>query len=335
MFSLSELAARVDGQVSAQYEAIKITGLASIDSATQNDITFVSDKKYLKKLQHSRAGAVIVSDDASVPNHLACLIHPNPYLAYAILSELFAPISESLGIAENAVIHDTVKLGDDVIVEPNVSIGAGCVIGSGTVIKAGSNINERVELGRRCLIKSNVTLCSDTKIGDCTTIHSGAVIGSDGFGFANDKGHWVKIHQLGKVVIGSNVEIGANTCVDRGALDDTVIEDGVIIDNLVQIAHNVHIGQNTAIAAKTGIAGSASIGKHCTFGGASKVVGHISIADGTHIAGDTLISASIREAGAYAGSVPMDNLRNWRKNAVRFKQLDQLAKRIKKLENDV
>lgn len=333
MFKLFDLANRIKGEIDAQYKAVKITGLASINNARKNDITFVSDKKYLKYLKHTKAGAVIVNDASYVPENLPCIIHPNPYLAYAILSELFTSPNEQLGVSENAFIHPTAKLNKGVIVEPNVSIGLGCVIGAGTVIKAGAIINEGVHIGGQCTIKSNVTICSETIIGDRCIVHSGAVIGSDGFGFANDQGQWVKIHQLGKVMIGSDVEIGANTCIDRGALDDTIIEDGVIIDNLVQIAHNVHIGKNTAIAAKSGIAGSTVIGNNCTIAGATKVVGHITIADGTHIAVDTLVSKSINEAGSYAGSVPMDRLSNWRKNAVRFKQLDQLVRKIKQLEN--
>lgn len=334
MFTLFELCEYIDGCVDPQHAAVEITGLSSITSASKQDIVFISESKYLNRLNSTQAGAVIVSARDGVPEHLPCIIHPNPYLAYAVLSKLFVPDVLISGICDSAVIHERTTLADNIIIEANVSIAAGAVIGANTHIKSGTSIGENVRIADGCLIGHNVSICKDTEIGRHTTIHSGAVIGSDGFGFANDQGQWVKIHQLGKVIIGANVEVGANTCIDRGALDDTVIDDGVIIDNLVQIAHNVRVGKNTAMAAKVGIAGSTVVGENCTLGGAAKITGHITIADGTHVAADTLISASIKQAAAYAGSVPMDTVSNWRKNAVRFKQLDQLSKRVKKLEND-
>jgi UDP-3-O-[3-hydroxymyristoyl] glucosamine N-acyltransferase len=189
-----------------------------------------------------------------------------------------------------------------------------------------------VTLGAAGLVHPNVSVYHDCQIGDACLLHSGVVIGADGFGFAHDGQAWVKIHQIGRVVIGNRVELGANTCVDRGAIEDTVIADGVKIDNLCMVAHNVTIGEHTAIASSSAIAGSAQIGAHCTLGGQVGVVGHIQIADKTHITGRTLVSHTIHKAGSYSSSTPMDETLNWRKNAARFRQLDKMARQLNRID---
>jgi UDP-3-O-[3-hydroxymyristoyl] glucosamine N-acyltransferase len=260
----------------------------------------------------------------------------NPYLAYAQVSVLFDKKPACTpGVHVSAVVDPSASIAVSACIGPNVVIEANVVVGDKTVIEAGSVIGDHTVIGKQCHIHRNVTVYHSVSMGDRVTIHSGAVIGADGFGFApKPGGGWQKIHQLGSVSIGSDVDIGANTTIDRGALGDTVIADGVIIDNLVQIAHNVHIGKNTAIAGCVGIAGSASIGANCTLAGGVGLVGHITIADNVHITGMTMVTKSIQEAGSYSAGTPMTTTAEWKRNAVRFSQLDGMAKRLSDLEKN-
>nr|MDT0253868.1 UDP-3-O-(3-hydroxymyristoyl)glucosamine N-acyltransferase [Endozoicomonas sp.] len=257
----------------------------------------------------------------------------NPYLGYARLSSLFDPnrgggagIHPSAVVDETAVVDPSAAIGANVVVEAGVQIAAGVRIDSGTVVGHDSVLGVDVYLHR------NVTVCHGVIIGDRTIIHSGAVIGGDGFGNAHSDGRWHKIAQIGGVVIGCDVEVGNNTCIDRGALGNTEIHDGVRLDNLIQIAHNVIIGENTAIAASVGISGSTTIGKNCTIAGAAGFAGHLTIADGTFISGMAMITRSITKSGSYSSGTGFMESRDWRKNVVRFRQLDDLARRIKQLE---
>ncbi len=261
------------------------------------------------------------------------LIVDNPYLSYALLTALFDPApSVAVGVHESAVIDASAELGSDVCIGANVTIGAGVSIASGTQIGSGCQIGDHCQIGENSCLQANVTLYHGVSVGNRVTLHSGCVIGADGFGFAPSADGWVKIHQIGGVVIGDDVEIGACTTVDRGALDDTVIGRGVIIDNQVQIAHNVQIGENTAIAGCTGIAGSTQIGRNCTIAGAVSIVGHLTIADGVHISVNTLVNKSITQAGSYSSGTVASATKVWRRNAVRFGQLDQMAQRLSELE---
>lgn len=332
-YRLGDLAEYLGAQLHGDAQ-VEVAGLATLDQSAETDLSFLSNPAYRKQLSSTQAGAVILAPDMLDDCPAAALVLDNPYLGFARISLLFddRPCPET-GCAPSAVISPSAKI------DPTASVGPGCVvedgveIGSGTVIGAGCIIGERARLGADCYLHPRVVLAHRVLLGDRVTIQSGAVVGSDGFGFAPDGGKWHRIAQIGGVRIGNDVEIGANTSIDRGALDDTVIEDGVILDNQIQVAHNVCIGAYTAIAGCTAIAGSAVIGKHCTIGGGSGIAGHLEIADHVHVAGMSMVSGNIRKPGAYAsgpgGVSPMDQ---WRKNVVRFRKLDELARRLQTLE---
>jgi UDP-3-O-[3-hydroxymyristoyl] glucosamine N-acyltransferase len=307
--------------------------VAPLDRATPDEIGFVSQSKYLTQLAHSRAGAVILPVDARDATDRPRILTPNPYLYFARVSALLNPPP-----CPPAGIHPAATVAPDAEVAADASIAAGAIIGSGarigarTVVGANSVVGDQACIGADCLLHANVTVYHRCEVGDRCILHAGCVIGSDGFGFAPNEGGWEKIPQIGRVLIGDNVEVGACTTIDRGALEDTVIEEGVKLDNLIQVAHNVHIGAHTAIAACTGIAGSAKIGRHCMIGGAAMIFGHIEIADGTRISTNTLITKSLPKAGTYTSALPFSEHEVWQKNAVHMRNLDKLVNRVKQLE---
>lgn len=337
-YSLPQLAELLGAELRAADNTsdIHIESLAVLTKAGPGQLTFLSRADYARYLPECRASAVIVSEQLAVDCPVPQLRVKNPYLAYAKVSALFdrRPLPAP-GIHASAIVDPTARIaasasiGARAVIEANVVIGEHSVIGPGSVVGAGSQLGHNVEL------RANATLYHGVILGDRVLVHSSTVIGSDGFGFApKPGGGWQKIHQLGTVRIGNDVEIGANTTIDRGAIEDTVIEEGVIIDNQVQIAHNVHIGRHTAIAACTGIAGSTRIGANCTIAGAVGIVGHINIADSVHITAMTLVTGSIDEAGSYSSGTNLLPTKDWRRSAVRFGQLDELAKRVKALEKN-
>ncbi len=310
-----------------------ITGLQSLIDAGAGELSFLSDKSFAKYLEDCRASAVILQPAMADRFHGNKLITANPYAAYARVSALFDPLPKAAaGIHPSAVVAETAEVDPSASIGPAAVIGDQAVIGASTSIAAGCFVGDRSVIGANSNIAANVSIYHDVVIGDRATIHSNSVIGADGFGFANDQGRWIKIHQLGGVTIGDDVEIGACSTVDRGALGDTVLENGVIIDNHVQIAHNVRVGENTAMAAFVGISGSTRIGKNCTFAGQAGVVGHIDICDGVHITGRTVVSKSITEPGSYSSGTRISKTSLWRKNAARFNQLEEMAQRLKTLE---
>ncbi|WP_271273016.1 UDP-3-O-(3-hydroxymyristoyl)glucosamine N-acyltransferase [Aliamphritea hakodatensis] len=333
-YSLQELAKYLDATLEGG-EA-DINGLATLEQADAGQLTFFHSAKprYLQQLKKCRAGAVLVSEvhKALVPT--ACLIVDDPYIAYARVSRLFSGADDMQvgGVAGSAVVAPTATLATDVILGPNVVVGANCKIGAGVSVGANTVLGNDCEIGAGSVIQPNVTFYSDVTVGENCRIHSGAVIGADGFGFAQDNGQWLKIYQLGGVRIGDCVEIGAGTTVDRGALDHTFIGNGVIIDNQVQIAHNVVIGDNTAIAGCTAIAGSTHIGEACTVAGACGITGHLEIAAGTHITAMSLVSKNIDSAGAYSSGTVAEPHSQWKRNVVRFRQLDEMSRKLKTLE---
>lgn len=333
-FTLKEIARHLDAELHGD-ENHQVNGIASLQTATPNHLSFIANPVYKKYLLSTSAGAVLIN--SSLVNEFSGnkIIVAKPYLAYARLSALFSatPV-QTAGIHASAVIGDSVVIGKNVSLGPQVVVGDHVVLGDGVVIGAGCVIGDATEIGAHTELRANVTLYHGIKIGSECLLHSGCVVGADGFGFAPLDDGWLKIHQLGGVVIGNKVEIGANSCIDRGALDDTVIEDGVIIDNLVQIAHNVKIGRNTAIAGHTAIAGSTVIGNQCTIAGAVGIVGHLQIADKVHITAMSLVTSSISESGSYSSGTAMSSTKEWRKNAARFRHLDDLANRLQKLERD-
>lgn len=330
--SLGELAHYLGAELRGDASLI-IRGVDTLQDAGSGMVSFLANPSYRSQLADTAASAVIVAADMAAEAPCAALVVPNPYLSFARVTQLFDNRPQPrAGIHASAVIAASARLGNNVSIGPNVVIGEHCELGDGCEIGANTVISDHCVLGSGCILRANVTLYHDVVLGERVQIHSGTVIGADGFGFAPEKGRWHKIAQLGGVRIGNDVEIGANTCIDRGALGDTVIGDNVILDNLIQIAHNVKVGEGTAMAACSGIAGSTVIGKHCTFGGNAGVAGHLEIADGVHIAGKALISKSITEAGAYSSATPQMPMQEWRRNAVRFRQLDDMAKRLQKLE---
>ena len=305
-----------------------INGLASLEAATPNQLSFVSNPRYQQQLRHSKAACVIVGPQLKEVALLrgACIVSEQPYLYFAKVTQLWKKTLLASAPQENTkrpLIHPSAVIESGASVHPTAKVGALCVIERGAQIGAMTELKSRVTIGENCVI------------GDRCLLHSGVVIGADGFGFAPDGERWEKIEQLGSVRIGDDVEIGANTCVDRGALQDTVIEDGVKLDNLIQVGHNVRIGKNTAIAGCVGIAGSATIGAQCTIGGGAIVLGHLQIADHVHISAATVVSKSISKPGHYTGFFPLDDNASWERNAVTLKQLHRLRDRIKQLELEV
>ena len=318
-------------------KAHRISGMATLELASSEQLSFLANPKYKKFLETTQAGCVLIQTELAesvVGNAIVC---DDPYLAYAKVSALFAAkdtMPQGQNIHPSAVIGEGVTIAENITIAANVVIERDCVIGDFTCIGAGSVIAPNVVIGEHSLLHANVSVYAATVMGDHCIIHSGAVIGADGFGFAPSTKGWQKIHQLGRVVLGNYVEIGASTTIDRGALADTVIGDGVKIDNQVQIAHNVQIGKNTAIAASTAIAGSTIIGESCTIAGCVGIVGHITIASHVHISGMTMVSKSIKQPGSYSSGVPMSETKMWRKNAARFGQLDQIARQVKAQEKN-
>lgn len=330
--TLAALVARFGGELVGDGMR-SVQQVAPLERATADEIAFVSQSKYLAQLADTRAGAVILPPDARDATDLPRILTPNPYLYFARVSALLNPPPRP-----PAGIHPAATIAADADIAADASIAAGAVIGQGAVVGArsvvGPNcvVGDRARIGADCLLHANVTLYHRCEVGDRAILHAGCVIGADGFGFAPDGERWEKIPQIGRVLIGDDVEIGACTTIDRGALEDTVIGDGVKLDNLIQIAHNVVIGAHTAIAACTGIAGSAKIGRHCTIGGAAMIFGHIEIADDTRISTNTLITKSLPKAGTYTSALPFSEHEVWQKNAVHMRNLDKLVKRVKALE---
>lgn len=313
--------------------SVLITGLATLKSAVPGQLSFLSNPRYSSHLGQCRASAVIVEAEYASACQAAQLISSTPYVTYARASQLFAAARRpASGIHPTAIIASDVHLAAEVSIAAHVVIESGVRIGTGSVIGAGSYIGANSTLGEHCILYPNVTIYQGVAIGNRVVLHSSVVIGADGFGFAFDGRRSVKIAQLGGVKIGDDVEIGAGTTVDRGALDDTIIGHGVKIDNQVQIAHNCIIGEHTIICGCSAIAGSTSIGRYCTIGGGVGVIGHLQIADKVMISAMSLVSQSISESGIYSSGTGLLESKEWKRNIVRFRQLDDMAKRLRELE---
>jgi UDP-3-O-[3-hydroxymyristoyl] glucosamine N-acyltransferase len=331
-FRLVDLATHVAAELRGDPDR-QILGVATLEDAGPGDIAFLANRRYRSQLSATGASAVILqaADSASCP--VDCLVTANPYLAYARIADLLFPTPACAGgvhpsavVAEGARIDATAWVGPLCVVEDGADIGAGAYIGPGSLVGAGS----RIGAGTRLV--AGVVVWNASVVGARCILHPGAVIGSDGFGNAMDAGRWVKVPQLGRVVIGDDVEIGANTTVDRGSLRDTVIADGVRLDNLIQVGHNVTIGEHTAAAAFVGISGSTAIGSRCTLGGAAGFAGHLTIADDVHVTGMAMVTHSLPEPGVYSSGIPAIPNREWRRNVARFQHLDELTRRVKALE---
>jgi UDP-3-O-[3-hydroxymyristoyl] glucosamine N-acyltransferase len=335
VFTLAELAKILNVELQG-IASTEITGIAALQSATPNQISFLDNPRYAKYLDTTQAAAVILAKQYVELCPRSTLITDNPYLAYAKVASLFAqkPI-----VTQG--IHPSAVIGEGCEIHASASIGAHCVLGNNVkicanaVIQPGCVIGENCTIGEESYLWAKVVLYHQVKIGARVILHSGVVLGSDGFGNAQSNQGWQKVPQLGGVIIGNDVEIGANTTVDRGALDNTIIEDGVKLDNQIQVGHNVVIGKHTAIAGCVAIAGSTKIGKYCLIGGGACIAGHLDIADNVVITGMTGIPNSISEPGIYSGGVPPLPNKAWRKNAILFCRLDELNRRIKQLESKI
>jgi UDP-3-O-[3-hydroxymyristoyl] glucosamine N-acyltransferase len=328
---LDEIVERLGGQLAGNGETL-VSRIATLDGAGPGDLTFFANPKYRSRLAVTRAAAVIVTAEAAGECPTAAIVTPQPYLYFARVAQwLHAPVEPPKGAHPSAIVQSAVPasasigahtyvdaevvIGEDVVIGANCTLGRGCRIGTGSRLHAGVTVYDGCIVGARAII------------------HSGAVIGADGFGFAReDDGAWLKIPQTGRVVIGDDVEIGANTAIDRGAIDDTIIEEGVKLDNQIQIGHNCVIGDGTAIAGCTGIAGSTRIGRHCRIGGAAMISGHLTIPDGTTLGGAAVVMSSIDAPGVYSSAFPVVPFAEWRRNMVRVRHLDQIAERVARVE---
>ena len=334
--SLKEIAAAIGAQLhlaEGDNENTPIKSIATLANAANGQISFLANSKYRSQLAETSAQAVILHPDELGHCKCSALVMKNPYVGFAKVAQLLDTTPAAAhNVSERAVVAHDAVLGQNVHIGANAVIENGAVLGDNVQIGPGCFIGKNSKIGANSKLWANVSVYHDVQIGQECLIQAGAVIGSDGFGYANDAGKWVKIPQLGKVLIGNKVEIGASSTIDRGALDDTIIHDGVIIDNQCQIAHNVILGENTAIAGCTVVAGSVTIGKNCTIGGMVAINGHITICDGAYITGMSMITKAITEPGIYSSGMPAQPNREWRKNMVALKNIDDLNQRIKTLE---
>ena len=337
VFTLRVLAERLNAQLHGD-ATTDITSVATLERAAQGQLSFLSNSKYRKFLSQTNASAVLITE-ADLPfiaPGCSALVVKDPYVAFAYVAQWLdtTPYAAS-GIHPTAVIDPTAVLGESVAIGANAVISAGAVIGDNVQIGAGCFVGEAAQIGDNCLLWANVTVYHRVRLGRRTIVHSGAVIGADGFGFANERGRWLKIPQTGSVLLGDDCEVGAGTTIDRGAIEDTVIGNNVIIDNQCQIAHNVHIGDHTAMAGCTVVAGSTKIGRYCIIGGAVCINGHIEICDGANITGMAMVTKSITEKGVYSSGIPATSNAEWRKNTAKLRQIEQLYQRVKQLEQQV
>ena len=327
---LDEIVAHLGGVVHGDGSLI-VSQVGSLVSAGAGQIAFLANPKYRALLQRTKAAAVIVPPQFSADSELPRIVHPNAYAYYARVAALLNPPARRRpGVQPGAVVHSplppSASIGENVVVGERVSLGENVTLHPGCVIGDG------VTIGDDSLLYPNVVIYHDCVIGRRAIIHSGAVIGADGFGFAKEGERWIKIPQIGRVVIGDDVEIGANTSIDRGALDDTLIGDGVKLDNQIQIAHNCSIGEHVAMAGCVGIAGSTRIGRRCTIGGAGMISGHLELGDDVHVSGGTLVGKSLHRPGQYTGVFPLDDHAQWLQNAAQLRRLAKLAERVGELE---
>jgi UDP-3-O-[3-hydroxymyristoyl] glucosamine N-acyltransferase len=334
-FTIAEIAKHLNADFIGDQHFV-VSGIADLNQASPDEISFLSNPKFKASLADSKAGVLLLSAELVSLWSKHAIVVKNPYVAYAKVAQLFDTTPNYASeISESAVVADSAEIGKNVAIAANAVIGEhaiiedGVQIGPGTVVGRGSHIKAQSRLW------ANVTVYHDIEIGKDCIIHSGTVIGSDGFGYANEGGQWVKIPQVGRVIIGDRVEIGANCAIDRGAINDTVIEDGVILDNMIHIAHNVKLGEGCAMAAFSGIAGSTELGKGVTISGSVAILGHLNIPDGTHITARSFVNKSVPEPGIYSSGTTLQTNKDWKKSLIRYRQLDDMAKKLKQLEKQM
>lgn len=330
-YSIRDIAREIKAEVIGESDSI-LTEVADLDDAGPQSLSFAVSGPYIKLLKNTRAGAVIVSQKHADQCPSTVLISDNPYLSFARAARILHPEkSFPPGIHPTAQVHEQCQIAENVYIGPNVVISEKCTFEAGVCIGAGSVITAPVSFGEGSRLIARVTIVGPTIIGKRAIIHPGVVLASDGFGLTDNQGVWEKIPQLGRVVLGDDVEIGANTAIDRGAIKDTIIGNGVKLDNQIQIAHNVVIGDHTAIAGCVGIAGSTVIGKHCAIGAASGIKGHITLADGVQISGMSTVRQSIDKPGMYSSGTTLLDINSWLRNATRFKEIDNIYKRVNQM----
>ncbi len=329
--TLAELATRFGCELHGNADTVVDT-VGTLDNAAERAISFLANPQYRSALQRTRAAAVILEPAFAEGCPVAALITTDPYVTYARIARFLYPApAHEPGIHPTAVVDDDADVAATAQIGAHAIIGAQTRIGEGVSVGPGAVIGNNVSIGAGTYIHARVVLMDDTRMGERCVLHPGAVIGADGFGFAREETGWLAVPQLGKVVIGDDVNIGVNTAIDRGSIDDTVIESGVILDNLIQIGHNVRIGEHSALAGLCGVAGSARIGRRCMIGGAVVINGHISICDDVFITYHSTVLRSIDEPGKYSSSFDADKAQRWRRNATRFRRLDaQLRRRARK-----
>jgi len=334
-YRLGEIVENLGGKLIGAPD-LEIRRIATLESAGPGDLSFLSHPRYRPQLRSTRAGAVILKQADRNATNLPRILCDDPYLYFARVARLLnAPTRPAPGLHPQAVVERGAIVAASATVGPWCHIGREARIGERVVVEAGCAVGEEAEIGEDSHLHPSVTIYPRCRIGKRAVVHSGAVIGADGFGMALDEGRWLKIPQTGRAIIGDDVEIGANTTIDRGALDDTVVEDGVKLDNQIQIGHNVRIGAHTAMAGCVGIAGSTRIGRHCTVGGGALIVGHIDIADHVNISAATLVTKSIARAGTYTGVFPIAANREWAKTAAHLRDLDRWIERVHALEQQL
>jgi UDP-3-O-[3-hydroxymyristoyl] glucosamine N-acyltransferase len=329
---LGELAARL-GVTLIGDGNVRLSRVSQLTDADAASLAFLGDSRYRQYLQATRAGAVILSKPDADAARQPVLLSDNPYLTFARAARILHPDSPVVsGVHPSAVIDPDARIDPSAWIGPLVVLEAGVLIGPRVFIGPGCILGEGVRVDEDSRLVARVMLCAGTQVGKRALLHPGAVIGRDGFGFARDGERWIRIPQIGRAVLGDDVEIGANTSVDRGAIGDTRIGHGVKLDNHIQIGHNVEIGDNTAVAANSGISGSTRIGRNCTIAGAVGIAGHLEIGDDVHFTGMAMVTRSFTEPGSYSGGIPAMPSTEWRRNVARFRHIDELTRRLKHLE---
>jgi len=333
VFAASELAQRFGLELRGDDRVVH--GVGTLADASPEQLGFLANPRYRAQLAETAAGVVVLRAEDAEARAGTALIARDPYVAFAKIAALFErkPLRDA-GIHASAAIDPSASVDPSAHIGPHVSIGARSSVGAGAVIGPGCVIGDDCVVGEGCELVARVTLVTRVRLGKRVLIHSGAVLGADGFGIAMDHGRWIKVPQLGGVLVGDDCEIGANTTIDRGAMGDTVLEEDVRLDNQIQVGHNVRIGAHTAMAGCSAVAGSASIGRHCLVGGGAGILGHLDVCDRVVITAMSLVTHAIREPGEYSSGTPLMDNRRWRKSAARFKQLDDIARRTRPGDKD-
>jgi UDP-3-O-[3-hydroxymyristoyl] glucosamine N-acyltransferase len=333
--TLREIVSRLGGEILGD-EATAISGIGTLEKAAPDQIAFLANPVYRPQLGSTRAAAVIVEAADRDLTTLPRIVATNPYVYFAHTAALFAPpVRQTPGRHPSAFVDVSAEVAASATIGAFAYIGPGAKVGEHVVVHPQVHVGVRTQIKAECILFPNSVIYHDCEIGERVIIHSGTVIGADGFGFAFDADHWTKVPQVGRVVIGNDVEVGANTTIDRGAIEDTLIENGVKLDNQIQIGHNVRVGAHTVIAGCAAIAGSTTIGRHCRIGGAVGIIGHLEICDGVTITAFTLVTKSIKKAGTYSSGLPHMGNREWLRANAHLRRMDKLIERVETLEEEI